>query len=150
MNLQPGDEVSINPHSLQWIEAKGEASKLSQKLIGPFAIQERVGNNTYRLDLPDTYTGSNIINVQHLVPYKRSPEEFGERTVLGETRTKRPPSEEYQVEKVVAHRFNRASGAIEFLVRWEGYSPLYDSWLSARDLRNAPRRLYEYREREGI
>lgn len=76
-NLKLGDLVLIDPHALQWIESKGEAKKLSQKFIGPFAVQERIGENTYRLDLPDTYPGSPIFNVQHLRPYKALPEYFG-------------------------------------------------------------------------
>lgn len=149
-NLRPGDLVLIDPHALQWVESKGEGKKLLQKFIGPFAVQERIGENTYRLDLPDTYPGSPVFNIQHLRPYEASPEYFGSRTELPTTRTRRPESEEFQVEKVIAHRFDKESGAIKFLVRWEGYSPLYDSWLSAKDLRNAPRRLFEYRERQGI
>ena len=116
MNLQPRDKVSINPHLLQWLEDKEEASKLAQKLIGLFAVQKRVGKNTYHLDPLDTYMESNILNVQHLVPYRRSSEKFRERTELKEMRTKRPSSEEHQVEKVVAHRFNQKLDTIEFLI----------------------------------
>lgn len=54
------------------------------------------------------------------------------------------------MERIVGHRYDRRKGAIEFLVRWEGFSPLHDSWLSAKDLRNAPRKLYEYKEQAGV
>ncbi|GJF00591.1 polyprotein [Phanerochaete sordida] len=78
IDLEPGDLVLVDPHGLQWVESKGEAAKLNPKFIGPFPVQERVGPNTYRLDMPDVYTGTNVFNLQHLKIYRGSPEEFGE------------------------------------------------------------------------
>ncbi|GJE95785.1 hypothetical protein PsYK624_119730 [Phanerochaete sordida] len=143
--FRPGDLVLINPHSIEWKEAKGEGVKLGPKFVGPFPIQERVGENTYRLDLPDSFGGSCVLNIQHLSAYQASPPEWGERATLDTSRKDVEPSEEFQVEKIVGHRFNRKSGAMQFLVRWAGLTPLYDSWLSAKDLRNAPRPLYDYK-----
>ncbi|KAA1478215.1 hypothetical protein DENSPDRAFT_751240, partial [Dentipellis sp. KUC8613] len=92
---------------------------------------------------------SAVFNIEHLRKYRPSPPEFGVRTVLPDTRPHKMASEEYQVERVIKHRFDR-SGQARFLVRWEGYSPLYDSWLTARDLRNAPARLFEYRAANNL
>jgi hypothetical protein len=61
----------------------------------------------------------------------------------------KPASEEYQVEKLIGHKRDR-KGHPQYLVRWEGYSPLYDSWVTAKDLRNAPVKLREYKEKEGF
>ncbi|GJF00952.1 polyprotein [Phanerochaete sordida] len=150
LDLKEGDKVLIDPHALQWLESKGEGSKLAQRFIGPFAVQERVGPNTYRLDLPHNYPGLPIFNVHHLKPFFPSDCAWEPRATLPETRPKKLKDEEYQVEKVVGHRFNRKKGSVEFLVHWEGYSPLYDSWLSARDLRNASQRLFDYRSEHGL
>jgi hypothetical protein len=145
-----GDLVMINPHSLEWLESKGEHAKLVQRAIGPFSVQERINSKVYRLDMSDLYPGSNVFNLEHLRKYRLSPPEFGERVTLPETRDRKPASEEYQVEKIIGHRFNRRLGKVEFLVRWEGYGPQFDQWINARDLRNAPRILFEYRSQHGL
>ena len=68
--------------------------------------------------------------------YEPSPAEFGDRSSLPETRTKQPEQEEYEVEKIIAERCTKKG--LEYLVRREGYSPLYDTWEPKRALTNAP------------
>ncbi|KZV78404.1 hypothetical protein EXIGLDRAFT_595372, partial [Exidia glandulosa HHB12029] len=56
------------------------------------------------------------------------------RSILPAPRWELEPVQEYQVEKLVAHRNNRSRKQVEYLVRWEGYGPEHDSWLTAREL----------------
>ena len=144
MDLKAGEFVTINPHSLEWKESKGEGVKLVQRRIGPFAIQERISDNVYRLEMDDRYPGSNVFNVQHLKKYHPSPEKFGPRSQMPETRITKPPKEEYPVERILAHRRNK-KGKLQYLIRWEGYSPQFDTWEPEINIRNAPRFLYEYK-----
>ena len=65
-----------------------------------------------------------------------TPHEYGDRTALPETRTAKPAEEEYEVEKIITER--RTKKGLEYLVRWEGYGPLYATWEPRRSLRNAP------------
>jgi hypothetical protein len=44
-NLEIGDEVLINPHTLKLINKKGFSCKLMQHKIGPFEIIEIIGQN---------------------------------------------------------------------------------------------------------
>ena len=147
INFQVGDLVMVNPHSLEWIESKGEHVKLVQRAIGPFPIQERINSKVYRLDMSNKYPGTHIFNVEHLRRYRQAPTKFGKRTILLETQVHKPASEEYQVEKLIGHKWD-CKGHPLYLVRWEGYSPLHDSWVTAKDLRNTPVKLREYKERE--
>ena len=48
-NLGIGDEVLINPHSLELIQEKGYSRKLMQCKVGPFEIIEVVGPTAYKL-----------------------------------------------------------------------------------------------------
>jgi hypothetical protein len=62
-NLELGDEVLINPHTLELINKKGFSCKLMQCKIGPFEIIEIIGPTAYKLRLPDTYKGHNVFNL---------------------------------------------------------------------------------------
>ena len=135
-DLRQGDRVLVNPHALEWLESKGEGKKLTQRWIGPFEILQRINPNVYRLRMSNLYPGLPIFNYQHLKKYVEAPPEYGERTTLPETRTSKPAEEEYKVEKIIAER--RTKKGVGYLVRWQGYSPLYDTWESKRALRNAP------------
>ena len=150
LEFEAGDLVLLNPHSLEWVESKGEGAKLVQRWIGPFEIQQRINENTYRLRLDESYPGSPVVNIQHLKRYQSSPREFGDCPRLEDTRILKPPSEEYEVDSIVGHKLDKRSGKILYLVRWVGQSPLYDEWLTAKDLRNAPDLLFNYQRKHAI
>lgn len=111
---------------------------------------QRIGANTYRLRLGDNYPGLPIFNLEHLKRYQVSPEEFGDRTTMPDSRALKPANEEYEVEKIIGHRYDKKRRTWLYLVRWVGYSPLYDLWLTARDLKNAPDVLHEYRAKNSM
>lgn len=129
-----GDEVLINPHSLELLESKGEAKKLVQRYIGPFEVTEIISPTSYRLRLPDTYPMHNVVNLEHLTKYTRSPDT--DRTLLPNPRDFIQASEEYEIERIVQERTRK--GKTSYLVRWIGYGAEHDLWLSRYELRNAP------------
>ncbi|KAI0039028.1 hypothetical protein FA95DRAFT_1504735, partial [Auriscalpium vulgare] len=56
--------------------------------------------------------------MEHLRLYRPSDPEFGSRTVLPNTRQDKPASEEYQVEKIVGHRYDKRRKQMLYLIRW--------------------------------
>jgi hypothetical protein len=64
--IQPGDLVTINPHTLKLVDATGLGVKLIQKTIGPFEVTERINPMVYRLRLPDNYPMHPVVNLEHL------------------------------------------------------------------------------------
>ena len=103
--INPGDRVLVNPHTLKLIEVEGTGRKLVQRMIGPFEVMERINPNVYRLRLPDSYPMHPVINIEHLKKYKQSPPEFEDRTTLPPTRDFLP-SEEYEVEAILGHKLS--------------------------------------------
>lgn len=144
--FKEGSKVLVNPHTLEWVESKGEGKKLVQRWIGPFEVMQKVNPNVYRLRMSNKYPGSPVVNVEHLKAYTESPEEFGNRTKLPETRTKRPEEPEYDVERIVGHRYDKKKNRTLYLVRWEGYGPQFDTWEPAINVKNAPLALERYRK----
>ena len=146
--FKQGDRVLVNPHSLDWVDAKGTGNKLKQRWIGPFEITQRINPNVFRLRMSDKYPGLPVFNIQHLKKYEESPPEWGERTVMPESRRLRKESEEFEVEAIVGHR--RKGKTLQYLVRWEGYGPQFDTWEPHKGLRNAPIVLNEYRRLHNL
>jgi hypothetical protein len=144
LEFEVGSKVLINPHSLEWVESKGEGAKLVQRWIGPFEVLQKINPRTYHIRLDDRYPGYPIFNLDHLKPYKESPPEIGKRSIMEDTRTNKLATEEYEVEKIVGDRYDKRRKQPTWLVRWKGFGPQYDTWQTRRDLRNAPEMLKEY------
>jgi hypothetical protein len=140
--FEVGDEVLINPHSLELVNEKGFSHKLMQRKIGPFEIIEVISPTAYKLRLPNSYKGHNVFNLQHLTKYLRS-NELG-RPKLMNPRDTLPSSEEYKVEKIVGEQ--RRKGKLYYCVRWKGYNAKDDTWQTAWDLRNAPELVKAWRQ----
>ncbi|KAF7342678.1 Integrase catalytic domain-containing protein [Mycena sanguinolenta] len=143
--IEEGDFVLVNPHLLELVDVQGTGKKLVQRTIGPFEVLEKINPVVYRLRLPDTYPMHPVVNLEHLRKYHTSKPEFGERTKLPETHDY-IASQEYVVEAIIGHMIKpRKNGNQRFFrVRWEGYGPADDTWVSERDLRNAPALKREY------
>ena len=142
-NLEVGDKVLINPHTLELVNEAGKSCKFMQRKISPFEVTEAISPTAYRLRLPDSYKGHNVINIQHLTKYHRSADRT--RPKLSNPRDDLPSTEEYEVEKIVGER--RKKGKIYYRIRWKGYDAEDNTWQSARDIRNAPELIKAWRER---
>jgi hypothetical protein len=143
-----GSKVLINPHSLEWIESKGEGAKLVQRWIGPFEVLQRINPKTYRLRLDHRYPGFPVFNIDHLKPYNESAQIWGERTTMPSTREHKLVTEEYEVEKIVGKKYDKRRKQHLWLVRWKDYGPQFDTWQTRKDLRNAPEMLRAFEKKK--
>jgi hypothetical protein len=126
--LQVGDEVLLNPHTLELVDAKGPGRKLIQRKVRPFEITEVIGPTAFRLRLPDSYPMHNVVNIQHLTKYHHSQDATHPR--LANPRDHLLSTKEYEVEKIVGERKHK--GKPQYRVRWKGYDAEHDTWQSAR------------------
>ena len=148
--FKAGDRVLVNPHTLEWIEGAGKP-KLKQRWIGPFEVAQRISPNTYCLHMSEKYPGFPVFNIDHLKPYRES--SVGnqvERAQLPETRGDEMESEEYEVEEVVDHKWDKRKKKRVYKVRWVGYGPFYDTWQTETDLRNADEFLRSYKKNHNL
>jgi hypothetical protein len=139
-----GSRVLISPHSLEWIESKGEGAKLVQRWIGPFEVLQKLNPKTYCVRLDNKYPGFPVFNIEHLKPYKESPEDLGPRSAMPGTRDHKVATEEYEVDKIIGYRYDKRKKTKSWLVRWKGYNAQHDTWQTQRDLRNTPEMIQEY------
>jgi len=98
--------------------------------------------------MSDKYPGLPVFNIQHMKKYDDSPAEWGERTIMPESRWTQKESEEYEVEEIIGHR--RKGKGLQYLVRWSGYGPQFNTWEPHKGLQNASIVLNEYRRHHNL
>ena len=149
--FETGDQVLINPHSLQLLHAEtGKGKKLLMKYEGPFEISQKIGPNTYRLRMPASYGIHPVLNSSHLEPYHISDPSLGNCPIKNLSQADFEAIPEFEVESIVAERWKRVRNGRrvqQLLTRFVGYDSDYDEWLTRRQLKNSPDLLREWDQR---
>ena len=148
LEFKKGSCVLVNLHSLEWINSKGAGTKLKQHWIGPFKVIQKINPKVYQLRMSDWYPSLPVFNIEHLKPYNLSEDKWGVRTTMKESSCPKEASEEYAVEAIVGHHWTKCG--IEWLVRWEGYGPQFNTWEPTSFLKNTPIVLSEYKRANGL
>jgi len=133
-----GDRVLLSTKNLKF---KGiSCSKLGPRFIGPYTIEEKVGNVSYKLALPDEMNVHPVFHVELLREYK-GPDYVPPPAIICEDGTMR-----WSVDTILDER---GTGSLrKLLVRWEGYGPDRDTW-EPRELmmEDAPEAVNEFDQR---
>ncbi|QRV94990.1 Retrovirus-related Pol polyprotein from transposon [Ceratobasidium sp. AG-Ba] len=137
VQFHEGDQVMINLKTLELQKRKGR--KLNQIYDGPFEVMEQLSPVTYRLRLPEEYSMHPVFNIAHLEKYSRS-EEYGKRAYKPLQRGLEEDNDVYEVEKIVDEGWQKKGRRKVHIyrIRWVGYGPEEDQWITANKLRNAP------------
>ncbi len=150
MELEVGDQVLLNPHSLDLLrQEKGRGKKLLMKYDGPFEVIRKLSPVTYQLRLPISYGIHPIINIAHLERYQLSPPELGMRPTKHLNREDFEELRETEVECIVNERLRKGRKGRkirEYKVRFLGFGPEHDEWLTKPMLRNAPEVLLQWEQ----
>ncbi|KAJ9529887.1 hypothetical protein QJQ45_022308 [Haematococcus lacustris] len=136
--------------------------KLKPRYVGPFVVLRMIGLVAVQIQLPHRWTRMhNVFHVSLVKPYlgTQAPNMAAPPTVQwldGEP--------VYEVEKLLQHKLVKVRGrgngkgrkpsknvkqALEFLVRWVGYSEEHDTWEPQKNLVNCDEALQQYIDEHG-
>ena len=116
--------------------------KLTERYVGPYAIEEVVSSNAVKLQLPSLMRIHLVVNMSQIVWYKEQ--------VKGQKKEEGKPIEvegveEWEVEKILNKRKIRE--VEKYLVRWKEFTTEEDTWERKEDLKNAGEVLEEFEGR---
>ncbi|MCQ7691287.1 chromo domain-containing protein [Salmonella enterica] len=138
--------VKLQPASLQFFRNRVHKG-LVRKYEGPFPIISRVGNVSYKLQLPAWFKIHNVLHASNLKAYHSDPQDAS-RSVP----TRLPPitaSYEKRVETILADRkIKLPNGAeqTEYLVKWRKLPRTEASWEPEDALRHEEAVINNYQQ----
>src|SRR6266436_4485148 len=120
---KPGQQVWLDTTHLKLPHQK---AKLTPKCLGPFKITKEISLVVYQLALPVSWRIHDVFHASLLSPYH-------ETNAHGPNFTHPPPDliegeEEFEVERIVAHRTFGRSRCLQYLIKWKGYPESDNSW----------------------
>ena len=136
-----GDKVLL---SMKNLKVRRASRKLSPRHAGPFVIKERIGQQAYRLELPEGTRIHDVFHVSLLETYKDRPYREDE---LGQLPELIDGEEEWEVEAIIGRETRQDELGNDrewYLVRWSGYTPEHDQWVHEDDMEHAPTLTEEY------
>lgn len=131
VSFSVGQAVLLNTKNLSF---KGPGTrKFHPRWIGPFTVTRCIGSSAYELDLLPSMRIHPVFHGSLLKPYRQD----------GRRQPPPPPiqldgEDEYEVDRILDHRYVGKRKRLQFLVRWTGYGPEHDTWEPDGNLENSP------------
>ena len=122
---------------------KGIPGKLQKRFVGPFQVVEAIGQQAYRLSLPETWKIHSVFHVSLLKKYNAA--ELHEDQPVSQDDVPEVEEPYYEIEKILRWRKVKRKNKIykQYLVLWKGY-PVEDAmWIEA-DQFSHPNQLQDY------
>ena len=122
------------------LKLKALSKKFAPKFAGPFRVEQAIGNQAYRLYLPQGYKIHNVFHVSLLEPYHRrqgavdSPDLSLPELLDDE--------EEWEIENIVD---DKVVGKVKYYqVKWKGWPSEYNEYIPEQELQHAKSLRQEY------
>ena len=129
----------LSTHNLKM---KGTPAKLQRRFVGPFTVIETIGQQAYKLSLPEDWKIHPVFHVSLLKDW-RTASLHEDQPIPSDA----PEVEEpyYEVEKILRWRKIKRNKKIikEYLVLWKGYPIEESSWIQASQFSH-PAQLQDY------
>jgi hypothetical protein len=129
--------------------------KIGPQRVGPFRIIETLSKGkAYRLELPPHYGIHDVISVAHLEPSPCPRSDPYARAIPVEDITPAYAhsngEDEWELDALVRKRtIGRGDDrAVQYLGRWKGYGPEWDTWIYESDLENAQDLLKDFENKQ--
>ena len=120
-DIHVGDKVLLSTKHLQ---LKDKPGKLCPIFVGPFRVLQEIGRNAAKLDLPASMSVHPVFNVSLLRKY------YGDRLLPKAVQVE--DDAEYEIDSILCHRGRPRHR--QYLLRWKGYGPEEDMWVSEAEL----------------
>jgi hypothetical protein len=139
MEFHVGQLVMMSTRNMRF---EATRRKLAPRYVGPFRVLSRVGNQAYRLALPQQYARMhNVFPVSLLEPWQSN---------QGVEPLSMPPlaedENEWEVEQILDKKM--IDKEPYYLIKWKDWPPEYNSWQPEDDLENAPELLRAFERRK--
>ena len=146
-NVRSTNSQSVIEYMCQLIKLSQPrcVTKLNPLAHGPFRIVKKINDVSYKLGLPSHCRINNSFHIRHLKLANDNDDEnfpLRRKESIPEPEVQQDGTIEYEVEKIVDHRFRRRRK--EYRVRWKGYDAENDTWERASKLTNAQRAIENY------
>ena len=132
-----GDQVLLSTKDLVFKERPSK--KLTERYVGPYAVEEVVSSNAVKLRLPSSMRIHPVVNVSRIVRYKEQ--------IKGQKKEEGKPVEvegveEWEVEKILNKK--KIRGVDKYLIWWKGFTAEGDTWEKKENLKNAEELIEEF------
>jgi len=121
------------------------SKKLTERYVGPYAIEKVVSSNVVKLQLPSSIRIHLVVNVSRIVRYKEQ--------MKGQKKEEGKPIEveeveEWEVEKILNKK--KIRGVEKYLIRWKGFTAEGNTWERKENLKNAEELIEEFERGEVV
>ena len=137
-----GELVLLSTRNLKM---KGIPEKLKKRFVGPFKVGQQIGQQAYKLSLPENWKIYPVFHISLLKRWNTASLQEEEETPVDEDLEIEEPY--YEIEKILRWtKVKRGTKILEeYLVLWKGYPIAEASWIQAEQFSH-PDQLQQYLE----